>query len=159
MTPNRHLPLSMSDDAPRLAPTAPPTPAEPAPTHAATHYEQLGGEAGVRRLVDRFYDLMDSAPEAATVRALHATSLKASREKLFLFLTGWTGGPQLYVERHGHPRLRMRHVPFTISSRERDEWLWCMDRALDEQPMPAETREFLRGRLHALADHMRNQPD
>jgi hemoglobin len=126
---------------------------------APTHYELIGGEAGVRRLVDRFYDLMDGAPEAAHVRALHATSLKASREKLHLFLTGWTGGPPLYVERHGHPRLRMRHFPFAIGARERDEWLWCMDRALAEHPMPDELRTQLRDRLHALADHMRNQTE
>ncbi|HVX39043.1 MAG TPA: group II truncated hemoglobin [Gemmatimonadaceae bacterium] len=124
-----------------------------------TPFEQMGGEPGIRRLVDRFYDLMDTAPEAATVRALHAASLKASRDKLHLYLMMWTGGPQTYVEQRGHPRLRARHLPFTISSRERDEWLWCMDRALDEHPMPAELREYLRERLHALADHMRNQPD
>ncbi len=124
-----------------------------------TPYEQLGGDAGIRQLVTRFYDLMDSAPEAATVRALHAASLKSSREKLYMYLTGWTGGPQLYVEKHGHPRLRMRHFPFHISSRERDEWLWCMDRALDDQPMPTELRDALREKLHGLADHMRNQPD
>ncbi len=125
----------------------------------ATPYELIGGDAGVRTLVDRFYDLMDTAPEAATIRKLHAASLKASREKLYLYLTGWTGGPPVYVEKYGHPRLRARHLPFAISSRERDEWLWCMDRALNEQEMPAELREFLREKLHALADHMRNQPD
>ena len=124
-----------------------------------TPYELIGGEAGVRRLVDRFYDLMDSAPEAANVRALHAKSLKASREKLFMFMTGWTGGPPVYVEKHGHPRLRMRHFPFAIGTRERDEWLWCMDKALDEHPMPDEVRRHLRERIHALADHMRNRPD
>lgn len=124
-----------------------------------TPYELLGGDAGVRTLVDRFYDLMDTAPEAATIRALHAKSLKASREKLYMFISGWTGGPQLYVERHGHPRLRARHLPFTISSRERDEWLWCMDRAMAEHDAPREVKDFLREKLHALADHMRNQPD
>ena len=128
-------------------------------TPAPTPFEQMGGDAGIRRLVDRFYDLMDTAPEAATIRRLHATSLKASRDKLHLFLTGWTGGPPVYVEKHGHPRLRMRHLPFTISTRERDEWLWCMDRALDEQEMPDALRVMLREKLHALADHMRNQPD
>ncbi len=128
---------------------------EPPPTH----YELLGGDAGVRRLVDRFYDLMDTAPEAATIRRLHATSLKASREKLYLFLTGWTGGPPVYVEKHGHPRLRARHLPFQISSRERDEWMWCMDRALAEQEMPEEVRTHLRERFRQLADHMRNHPD
>ncbi len=126
---------------------------------APTPYEQLGGAEGVRRLVDRFYDLMEAAPEAVHVRALHATSLKASREKLFLYLSYWTGGPQTYVERNGHPMLRARHLPFKIASRERDEWLWCMDRALDEHDMPAGIREALRQRLHPLADHMRNTPD
>jgi hemoglobin len=128
-----------------------------APTQ--TPYELVGGDAGIRRLVDRFYDLMDSAPEAATVRALHAASLKASRDKLYLYLSYWTGGPQTYIEQRGHPMLRARHLPFTISSRERDEWLWCMDRALNEQAMPDALREQLRDRLHALADHMRNRPD
>jgi hemoglobin len=126
---------------------------------STTPYEQIGGDAAIRQLVDRFYDLMDSSPEAATIRKLHAASLKASREKLYMYLTGWTGGPPIYVEKHGHPRLRARHLPFRISSRERDEWLWCMDRALDEQPMPDELRAFLGEKLHGLADHMRNQPD
>src|SRR5687768_4616214 len=124
-----------------------------------THYDLIGGDAGIRRLVDRFYDLMDTAPEAATIRGLHATSLKASREKLYMFLTGWTGGPQLYTERHGHPRLRMRHFPFSIGARERDEWLWCMDRSLAEHEMPEAVRAHLRERLHALADHMRNRDE
>ena len=128
----------------------------PAPS---SPYEQLGGDAGVRRLVDRFYDLIDTAPEAATIRALHARSLKAAREKLYLYLTTWTGGAPVYTDRYGHPRLRMRHVPFRIGIRERDEWLWCMDRALNEHEMPAEMREYLRERLHQLADHMRNQAE
>lgn len=125
---------------------------------APTHFDQLGGEAGIRQLVDRFYDLMDTAPEAATIRALHAANLKVSREKLRLFLTGWTGGPPAYVEKYGHPRLRMRHFPFAIGERERDEWLWCMDRALAEHDMPDALRMHLRQRLAELADHMRNQP-
>ena len=124
---------------------------------ASTPYEVMGGEPAVRQLVDRFYDLMDTAPEAATVRALHARSLKASREKLFLFFSGWLGGPQLYVERFGHPMLRKRHFPVAIGARERDEWLWCMDRALAEQPMPEWLHEHLRARLRQLADHMRNR--
>lgn len=122
-----------------------------------TPYELMGGEAGIQAIVQRFYDLMETAPEAANVRALHATSLKRARENLFLYLTGWTGGPPLYEQIKGHPRLRMRHLPFAIGVRERDEWLWCMDKALDEQAMPADLREALRERLHALADHMRNQ--
>jgi hemoglobin len=124
-----------------------------------SHFDQLGGQEGIRRLVDRFYDLVDSAPEARTIRALHAASLRASREKLTLYLTGWTGGPPVYVERFGDPRLRARHLPFSIGARERDEWLWCMERALSEHVMPDDLREHLRTRLGALADHMRNRPE
>lgn len=122
-----------------------------------TPFELLGGDAGIRRLVERFYDLMDSSPEAADVRALHAQSLKSARQKLYLYLTGWTGGPPLYEEKYGHPRLRMRHLPFHIGTTERDQWLWCMDKALSEQEMPETLRAHLTERLHALADHMRNQ--
>jgi hemoglobin len=123
---------------------------------APSHYDEIGGAESVAALVDRFYDLMDSAPEAVHVRALHAHSLKVSREKLRLFMTGWLGGPQLYVEAYGHPRLRQRHFPFAIGAVERDEWLWCMDRALAEQPMDEPLRAYLQQRLHALAEHMRN---
>lgn len=122
-----------------------------------TPYDLLGGADAVRALVDRFYDLMDTAPEAQDVRALHASSLKISREKLYLFLTGWLGGPQLYVEKYGHPMLRARHLPFAIAERERDQWLWCMERAIAERPMPDELRAYLLQRLRPLADHMRNQ--
>ena len=124
-----------------------------------SHYLTLGGETGIRQLVDRFYDLMDTAPEAVHVRALHAASLKQSREKLVLYLMGWTGGPPVYVERFGHPRLRMRHMPFAIGARERDEWLWCMERALTEHDMPTELRGHLWQRLRELADFMRNQDE
>jgi hemoglobin len=122
-----------------------------------THFELAGGAEGVRTLVDRFYDLMDTAPEAANVRALHARSLKVSRDKLEMFLTGWLGGPPVYVEKYGHPRLRMRHFPFAIGKRERDEWLWCMERALSEHSLPEALRAELTGKLRIVADHMRNQ--
>lgn len=124
---------------------------------ARTPYELIGGEHAVRQLVDRFYDLMDSEPEAEGIRALHPPTLDSSREKLRLFLTGWLGGPQLYVERHGHPRLRARHLPFPIGEEERDAWIWCMDRAVEEQEMPEMVRVFLKERFRAVADHMRNR--
>ena len=120
-------------------------------------FEALGGAEGVQALVKRFYDLVETAPEAAALKRLHGPSLESAREKLTLYLTGWTGGPSLYVERYGHPMLRARHLPFSIGAQERDEWLWCMDRAISEQAMPEEVRTHLRERLHALADHMRNQ--
>ncbi|MBX3175589.1 MAG: group II truncated hemoglobin [Gemmatimonadaceae bacterium] len=120
-------------------------------------YALIGGEAGVRQLVERFYDLMDTSPEAADVRALHAASLKASREKLFLYLSGWLGGPQLYVEKYGHPMLRARHLPFAIGRREVEQWLWCMERAIAAGDMPDELRVFLMERLRPLAGHMLNR--
>ena len=122
-----------------------------------TLFAVLGGEAGIRRLVDRFYDVMDAAPEGAGIRALHPADLDDAREKLWLFLVGWSGGPPLYVERFGHPMLRARHLPFPIGAAERDAWLWCMDRALDEEDLPEEVSSALRDRFRAMADHMRNK--
>jgi hemoglobin len=122
-------------------------------------FEMIGGEAGLRRLVDRFYDVMDSEPAARGIRAMHPPSLDTSREKLRLFLTGWLGGPPVYVERFGPPMLRARHLPFPIGEAERDAWLLCMNRALEEQEMPTELRNFLRDRFAAMADHMRNRAE
>jgi hemoglobin len=121
-------------------------------------YERVGGETGVRALVDRFYDLMDSLPEARDIRALHPPTLDGSRDKLHWFLVGWLGGPPLYIERFGHPRLRARHLPFAIGERERDQWMLCMSRAVDELVGDAAVRGVLVGALGPLADHMRNQP-
>lgn len=87
----------------------------------ATPYEQLGGATGLRALVERFYDLMELDPAYAGIRALHPERIQGSRDKLYMFLSGWLGGPGLYVERHGHPRLRARHLPFAIASAERDQ--------------------------------------
>ncbi len=120
-------------------------------------YEMIGGETGLRALVNRFYELMDSSVEADRIRSFHPKSLKDSREKLFMFLSGWSGGPQLYMERFGHPRLRMRHMPFSIGSVERDQWLWCMNRALDESGLDPHVVEYLKVRFTEIADAMRNQ--
>ena len=119
-------------------------------------YELLGGEAGVRALVDRFYDLMDVSPEAKDVRALHAASLKQSREKLFMFLSGWSlvSTPTRITIRH--PRLRMRHMPFAIGERERDQWLWCMERAIDAGNFHPAVVDHLKTRFAEVADFMRN---
>ena len=122
-------------------------------------YELIGGETGLRSLVERFYDYMDSSPEAAKIRALHPKSLKQSREKLFMFLSGWSGGPALYVQMYGHPRLRQRHMPFPIGKAERDQWLWCMDKALAESPFDAQLIEYLKGRFTEIANSMQNRVD
>ena len=122
-------------------------------------YERLGGEAALRRLVDRFYELMDTLPEAWEIRKLHPQDLTGSGDKLFKFLSGWLGGPPLYWEEYGHPRLRARHLPFPIAERERDQWLHCMYAALDEQVQDAELREGLKRAFAQTADHMRNRAD
>ncbi|MGE5130347.1 MAG: group II truncated hemoglobin, partial [Sphingomonadaceae bacterium] len=98
----------------------------------ATPYELLGGDEVLRRLVERFYALMDSELEFYAVRKLHPADLAHSAEKLYMFLSGYLGGPPLYQERIGHPMLRARHLPFAIGKAERDAWLACMRRALDE---------------------------
>jgi hemoglobin len=119
-------------------------------------YEMIGGGEGLRNLVDRFYDLMDTSPEAARIRTFHPKSLTRSREKLFMFLSGWSGGPQLYIEKFGHPRLRMRHMPFSIGIVERDQWLWCMNKALDQSRIDPQVVELLKARFAEAADFMRN---
>jgi len=123
----------------------------------APPYALLGGEAAVQRLVNRFYDIMDSDPVAAMVRGLHGADLASAREKLFLFLCGWLGGPPLYVDKYGHPMLRARHLPFTINERARDEWLYCMYKALDEEiPDNAPLKAHLEQAFLRTADFMRN---
>ena len=120
-------------------------------------FQLIGGEDGLKSLVERFYDIIDSAPKASRLRALHPKSLKQSREKFFMFLSGWTGGPQLYVEKFGHPRLRMRHMPFSIGIVERDQWIWCMNKALDESNIDARVVEYLKSRFAETADFLRNR--
>jgi hemoglobin len=122
-----------------------------------TPFEWLGGEDRVRVLVDRFYDLMDLEPGYAELRASHGSTLDDARQKLFWFLCGWLGGPDHYVERFGHPRLRMRHMPFSIGITERDQWLACMDQAMGETGVDAELRTRLNESFYKTADWMRNR--
>jgi hemoglobin len=124
-----------------------------------TPYELIGGEAGVRRLVRRFYQLMDELPEAHGIRKLHPADLSTSEQKLFEFFSGWLGGPPLFERRRGPVFLRKRHLPFAIAGAERDQWLMCMRLALDEVVADVELRGRLFEALAGLADHMRNQPE
>jgi hemoglobin len=124
-----------------------------------TPYARLGGEARLRELVDRFYDYMDSLPETRDIRALHANSLRVSRDKLYMFLSGWLGGPALYIEKYGHPRLRARHLPFPIGERERDQWLLCMKNALEDMQLEESFKEELYTAFQRTADHMRNRSE
>lgn len=121
-----------------------------------TIFEEIGGERVVRALVDRFYDLMDERDDFAGIRGLHPKSLASSREKLFLFLTGWMGGPPLYIQKYGHPRLRARHLPFPIGESERDQWLSCMDLAMQDVGLSEELSARLSAAFFQTADFMRN---
>jgi hemoglobin len=122
-----------------------------------TPYQLLGGEAVVRRLVDTFYDQMDEDPDFFGIRKLHPASLTSSREKLYMFLTGWLGGPPLYTSEFGHPRLRARHLPFAIGEAERDQWMVCMAKALEVVGVEPSMRERLNASFANTADWMRNR--
>ncbi len=125
----------------------------------ATPYELLGGEPVVFALVDAFYDLMDETPEYYGVRKLHPASLDGSREKLKMYLSGWLGGPNLYIEAFGHPRLRARHLPFAIGVAERDQWLACMFSAMEQVGVDEALKPRLQEAFFGTADWMRNKDD
>jgi hemoglobin len=121
-------------------------------------YDTIGGEGKLREMVDRFYDLMELEPEFAVLRALHPPSTEGSRDKLFWFLSGWMGGPDAYIERFGHPRLRMRHMPFAIGTTERDQWLRAMAWAMEDVGIAEPLRVRLMESFYQTADWMRNHP-
>ena len=122
-----------------------------------TPFASIGGEDKVRALTERFYDLMDLEPAYAALRAVHGSGLDNARQRLFWFLCGWLGGPQHYTDRFGHPQLRARHLPFAIGITERDQWLACMDQAMQETGVDAKLRARLRQSFLQTADWMRNQ--
>jgi hemoglobin len=124
---------------------------------AGSPFQRLGGEPGVRALVDRFYDLMDLEPGFAAIRALHPGTLDGSRDKLHWFLCGWLGGPDLYIQRFGHPRLRARHLPYAIGIAERDQWLACMLQAMNDLAIDPALAERLAESFFGTADFMRNR--
>ena len=135
---------------------------EPVTFPGRTPFERFGGEAPVRELAERFYDLMDEREPA--LAALHPREdgdggkvSRTSRDRFALFLIGWLGGPQTYMERHGHPRLRMRHARVPVTSAMRAAWLRCMHAALDERALPEDLRGFLDQRLSEVAAFLVNQ--
>lgn len=122
-----------------------------------TTYERIGGDAAVGKLCDRFYDLMASVPQFAELRAMHPEDLSGSRDKLYMFLSGWFGGPDLFVEKFGHPRLRARHMPFAIGVKERDQWVACMVLAMEDVGIEKGIRAKLLENFFNTADFMRNR--
>ena len=122
-----------------------------------TPYEVIGGETAIRNLVERFYYYMDTLPEAKGIRDIHQADLTSAETKLFKYMTGWLGGPNLYIEEYGHPMLRARHLPFAIGESERDQWMLCMNKAIDEVPMDSRLKTSLQTALQDLATHMINK--
>jgi hemoglobin len=120
-------------------------------------YDALGGEDGVRRLVDRFYDLMDELPEARAIRAMHDDDLTMIRDKLTTFLVGWLGGPRRYAERFGRVSIPAAHRPFPIGPAERDAWLVCMEKALEEAPIDAALRARLMVPMRQMGEMCRTR--
>ena len=127
----------------------------PGPDH--TPYQMIGGDTQVRALIDRFYDLMDAVPEYYVIRKLHPADLSGSRDKLYRFLSGWLGGPQLYTDKFGHPMLRARHLPFAIGVAERDAWITCMRQAAEAVIDDEKLRVWLLEQLFKTGDWMRNR--
>ncbi|MCX4186859.1 group II truncated hemoglobin [Methylophaga sp. OBS4] len=125
----------------------------------ATPYERIGGEQAVRKLCKTFYQIMCDTPQTQLIRELHPEDISISEEKLYLFLTGWLGGPPLYTDRFGHPRLRGRHLPFPIGIEERDQWLYCMAQALKTLDLDPLFSEQLMSSFVQTADFMRNQAE
>lgn len=122
-----------------------------------TLYEAIGGDPTVRALAHRFYELMDSLPEAAHCRAIHPPDLSGSEEKLYEYLTGYLGGPQLYIEKRGHPMLRRRHFVAEIGPEERDEWLLCFRLAMEDTITHEKLRAIIWDPVERLAHHMQNK--
>lgn len=122
-------------------------------------YDLIGGEITLRNLVNHFYQIMDSRPDLDALRKMHSDDLSEANSKLFMFLSGWLGGPQLFQEKYGHPRLRARHLPFSIGKQERDQWMICMVQAFDECQIEEPYRSQLLYSLLNLADHMRNKAE
>ena len=123
----------------------------------STPYEMIGGEQVLLNVVDRFYFYMDTLPEAQGIRAIHQNNLASAKDKLFKFLSGWLGGPNLFIEEFGHPMLRARHLPFLIGEPERDQWMLCMNKALAELAMDSQLKITIQNALQQLATHMINQ--
>lgn len=124
-----------------------------------TLYEAIGGDQTVRALSRRFYELMDELPEAARCRAIHPPDLSNSEAKFYDYLTGYLGGPPIYVEKYGHPRLRSRHFGASIGAVEREEWLLCFGRAMEEVIENPKLREIIWPPIERLAHHMQNREE
>jgi hemoglobin len=118
---------------------------------------QLLGEQGIRDLCNTFYDIMDTLPEAAGVRAMHASDLTPMKTKLAEYLIGWMGGPPLYADKYGTVCMTTPHEPFHIGPEERDQWLLCMNEALARTGASEDVVAMLKVPMFRIADAVRNR--
>ncbi len=144
----------MADQTPETSPAESPT--EP-PVLERSPYDIMGGEEGVRRFVDRFYAVMDELPEAKACRDIHPADMTNSAQKLFEFLSGWLGGPQLFIQRHGAPMLRARHLHAPIGEDEIEGWLTCFIHAWADTVKTRELDKIVLPQIGGLARSMHNK--
>lgn len=129
------------------------------PTPENSPYILIGGEKGTRDLAERFYDVMQSAPEAKELLSIHPQPMDSIRQRFYEYLSGWLGGPPLFEKQYGHPRLRARHLPFKVTPVMRDQWMFCMNQALIDTVENTQLRRGLSQSFEQLATHMINRPD
>lgn len=129
------------------------------PTPENSPYCLIGGEKGTRALAERFYDIMQTEPEATALLNIHPQPMDSIRQRFFEYLSGWLGGPPLFEQEYGHPRLRARHLPYKVTPQMRDQWMYCMNKALEETVENKLLRKGLSQSFEQLANHMVNRPD
>ncbi|GAB3390676.1 group II truncated hemoglobin [Azotobacter armeniacus] len=122
-----------------------------------TPYQLLGGEEGVRRLCNAFYDNMERLPEVEDIRRMHGADTTPVREKLFEYLSGWLGGPKLYLEKYGTVCMTPAHKPFAIGPKERDQWMLCLNKALDDVGASEAAKALIKDPIYAFANRVRNR--
>ncbi|WP_372870818.1 group II truncated hemoglobin [Shewanella sp.] len=132
-------------------------PADDRDPNQSNAYEMIGGDKTIRAIARQFYARMQQGEDTQNLLAMHPGSIEHSEQKLYEFLSGWLGGPQLFQQKYGHPALRARHMPFAINEQMRDQWLLCMQHALEQEVKNEEHRKVIYQAIATLADHMRNQ--
>ena len=120
-------------------------------------FQAAGGIAGLQKLVDDFYDIMEQLPETREIRDMHPQDLTESRDKLARFLCGWLGGPRLYREKYGPISIPRAHAHLNIGTKQRDAWLSCMQKALEKQPYAANFKTYLIEQLYRPAERSRTR--
>lgn len=120
-------------------------------------YVLAGGNKGIKNLVEDFYEIMDKDSKVDQIRQMHPKDLTLSKEKLTKFLSGWFGGPNLYWQAYGHPRMRARHMKFTIDASARDQWLACMKMAIQNTKWNQEFKDYTYKSMSDFAHHMQNR--